>query len=729
MHGTLRVCIVQIENILFGRVGSIFNILQNGVHLEFQHGNRFLGRVYIDLAQKTIETTFVAPVNGNDACAIRTARGRKHFAGAYKNLEIDETKTNEHKKVVLWTGVHRVCVTYNARVIPAYDTSDQVCIPYFPLRQNNNVELFADAAGNPNLWQDISNSIMAAKRFIYIAGHSIDIKQRLVRDNLETPALGVQLMTKAQQGVNILIILWNSPALFLENGDNEMQRFFYGTPGVHTILARRKRGKAFFQRTSFTHHQKAIVMDCDPDSNGSCGLVAYLGGLDLTRGRYDNEDHSIFQSLHTVHGGDFMQSTIPGADAFSGAPRLPWHDVHAKICGPAAEDVLVNFQERWTQEAKYHRRAKKDMIEMLVSSNTQFVFPEQPPGNRWDVRVLRSIDSSSAYFSRSTSALHQSRRGFTQESTLHQAMICAIRGAQKFVYIEQQYFVSGWQDGNISAHNIIALELSSRICEHIKNGTPFHVYILLPLHPDGDPSSLVVQTILAMQRETISVITRQVAAMLKRSPQDSSSNTSNVSQDQITKYISVFALAKLEPRTMRTYEFIASPGTVESATQISRRFMIYVHSKMMIVDDKIIIIGSANVNDRSMHGSRDTEIAILASQLSKKGNTLTKKGAVRNFRLRLWEEHTGYDFSKCKPETDTCALQLQQIADDNWTRFRKVDFYSPWDSTGHLVRYPYNLVPHGVTGINGTTHFPDRPRSAKVLGTFPRKMLFTYMVA
>lgn len=39
--------------------------------------------------------------------------------------------------------------------------------------------------------------------------------------------------------------------------------------------------------------------------------------------------------------------------------------------------------------------------------------------------------------------------------------------------------------------------------------------------------------------------------------------------------------------------------------------MIYVHSKVMIVDDKYAIIGSANINDRSMRGHRDSEIACL----------------------------------------------------------------------------------------------------------------------
>lgn len=42
--------------------------------------------------------------------------------------------------------------------------------------------------------------------------------------------------------------------------------------------------------------------------------------------------------------------------------------------------------------------------------------------------------------------------------------------------------------------------------------------------------------------------------------------------------------------------------------------MVYVHAKGMIVDDEYVILGSANINQRSMAGSRDTEIAIGAHQ-------------------------------------------------------------------------------------------------------------------
>ncbi|KAJ2843520.1 hypothetical protein IWW36_005536, partial [Coemansia brasiliensis] len=38
--------------------------------------------------------------------------------------------------------------------------------------------------------------------------------------------------------------------------------------------------------------------------------------------------------------------------------------------------------------------------------------------------------------------------------------------------------------------------------------------------------------------------------------------------------------------------------------------LVYVHCKLMIVDDRYVIMGSANINDRSMCGNRDSEIAM-----------------------------------------------------------------------------------------------------------------------
>jgi phosphatidylserine/phosphatidylglycerophosphate/cardiolipin synthase-like enzyme len=41
--------------------------------------------------------------------------------------------------------------------------------------------------------------------------------------------------------------------------------------------------------------------------------------------------------------------------------------------------------------------------------------------------------------------------------------------------------------------------------------------------------------------------------------------------------------------------------------------MVYIHTKTMIVDDLYVILGSANINDRSLLGDRDSEVDVLIS--------------------------------------------------------------------------------------------------------------------
>ncbi len=39
--------------------------------------------------------------------------------------------------------------------------------------------------------------------------------------------------------------------------------------------------------------------------------------------------------------------------------------------------------------------------------------------------------------------------------------------------------------------------------------------------------------------------------------------------------------------------------------------IVYIHSKLLIIDDCVALIGSANINDRSLMGDRDSEIAVV----------------------------------------------------------------------------------------------------------------------
>jgi hypothetical protein len=74
--------------------------------------------------------------------------------------------------------------------------------------------------------------------------------------------------------------------------------------------------------------------------------------------------------------------------------------------------------------------------------------------------------------------------------------------------------------------------------------------------------------------------------------------------------------------------------------------MIYVHSKMMLVDDEYVIIGSANINERSMAADRDTELCIGAYQNG-------KSEYLKKFRLDLFIEHFGVESLKVNSKTLT----------------------------------------------------------------------------
>lgn len=74
---------------------------------------------------------------------------------------------------------------------------------------------------------------------------------------------------------------------------------------------------------------------------------------------------------------------------------------------------------------------------------------------------------------------------------------------------------------------------------------------------------------------------------------------------------------------VRTYCLIT-----ETKTPPVKRRQIYVHSKLMIVDDVWILVGSANLDKNGMKDSSEVNLAIKSKELAK------------NLRVKLWKEHT-----------------------------------------------------------------------------------------
>ena len=137
--------------------------------------------------------------------------------------------------------------------------------------------------------------------------------------------------------------------------------------------------------------------------------------------------------------------------------------------------------------------------------------------------------------------------------------------------------------------NKIVELLAERIIRAKKEGKKFRVVIVMPLLPGfegniADPASTVLRIQVHWQFQAINRSEKSLHSRLFKA---------GFARDEIDNYIFFFGL--------RT-------GAVLNSVPISE--IIYVHSKLMIVDDKRTIIGSANINDRSLLGNRDSEIAI-----------------------------------------------------------------------------------------------------------------------
>lgn len=269
--------------------------------------------------------------------------------------------------------------------------------------------------------------------------------------------------------------------------------------------------------------------------------------------------------------------------------------------------------------------------------------------------------------------------------------------------MENQYFLGsahGWLVQDAKCPHLIPIEITTRIINAIKVGEDFRVYIVVPLHPEGDPTSTAVQEILHWQHRTMEMMYRKIAKAIRKAKIDA----------HPTDYLSFFCLGKREspdevPDTLEQPD----PDSVAGKARESLRFMIYVHSKMAIFDDEYIIVGSANINERSMSGNRDSEMALGAfqPQFTKEefGNSEIE-GDIRTFRLSLWAEHCGTHMEEhLSPSSASCMTAMRGLGEANMQKYISQEAEH---NDSHLMTYPFNVNQDGrVEEREDCPKFPD----------------------
>ncbi|XP_058187542.1 phospholipase D beta 1-like [Rhododendron vialii] len=331
----------------------------------------------------------------------------------------------------------------------------------------------------------------------------------------------------------------------------------------------------------------------------------------------------------------------------------------------------------------------------------------------WHVQFFRSVDSNSVKgFPKdpkdATSRNLACGKNVLIDMSIHAAYVNAISAAQRFIYIENQYFLGSsynWnQHKKLGANNLIPMEIALKIANKIKAKERFSVYIVIPMWPEGDPTFFTTQRILFWQYNTM----QMMYGMIYKALEEEGLEKEYEPQD----YLNFFCLGNREAEDGEDTTLDAgnahAENTPQALTRKNRRFMIYVHSKGMIVDDEYVILGSANINQRSLEGTRDTEIAMGAYQPR---HTLASKGChphgqIYGYRMSLWEERIG-DLEECfkQPESIECVRRVRSLGELYWKQYVADEVT---EMKGHLLKYPLEVDQMGkVNPLPSCKEFPD----------------------
>ncbi|GCB82152.1 hypothetical protein scyTo_0021540, partial [Scyliorhinus torazame] len=241
----------------------------------------------------------------------------------------------------------------------------------------------------------------------------------------------------------------------------------------------------------------------------------------------------------------------------------------------------------------------------------------------------------------------------SSEHSIYNAYLHVIRDSQHFVYIENQFFITCSDESSI--YNQIGDVIVERILKAHRAKKRYRVYIVLPLLPgfQGDMSTGV--------------------------------------GDDWVNYISFCGL--------RTHAELNNSLVSE---------LIYIHSKMMIVDDRQVIIGSANINDRSLLGKRDSEMAVLVEDTEMEtsvmdGEEYQAGRFAHRLRLQCFKIHLGLHDDQMgdveDPVSDRCFQETwNAVATINSTIYDQVFKPLPSNSAPSLVELrEFVAVPGLVT--------------------------------
>jgi phosphatidylserine/phosphatidylglycerophosphate/cardiolipin synthase-like enzyme/outer membrane protein OmpA-like peptidoglycan-associated protein len=256
--------------------------------------------------------------------------------------------------------------------------------PMQPVRAGNAVLPLIDGLDTFKEMVRIIRTARSAGHYIYLLGWWLSNNFELVPGDPDSTILSL-FRNASTQGVQVRVMLWDQ---YGTQNSAEVDHINNWLSNGAAILDNRTLQTGFG-----SHHQKILIV------KGADGLTAFCGGIDINPDRIP-----------------------PPTGSTRGAPL---HDVHCRITGPAAYDVLRIFLDRW-QDHPGH--AVLDSSKGTLRGLSEQLPP--PAGNVY-VQIGRTYGNGVGH-----------RFAPNGEQTCRRMILKAIREARRFIYIEDQYLVS-----------------------------------------------------------------------------------------------------------------------------------------------------------------------------------------------------------------------------------------------------------------------------------------------
>ncbi len=405
-----------------------------------------------------------------------------------------------------------------------------------------------------------------AKQRILLAGWQFDSRVKLLRGKEgSNEPYPVELLAflcalcKAKPELDVYILAWDySPVFALEREWLQWAVFDLTTPSnLHFLFDDN-------HPPGGSHHQKIAVID---------DAVAFSGGIDLARARWDDRRHLCTNPLRQEEH----------------EPQKPYHDVMAYVTGEAARDIASLFAARW-------EAAGGEPIAPLA----------EPP--------LRNVEWEGAIpMAASRVGLCRTRGPCGSLEPCNEILTLyrrAVSEAERLIYIETQYFTA----------RPFMEALIERLADTRRG--PLDVVAMLPDGADTEKERLV--------------------------------------------------LGAAQERTLRSVEEAARAGgsrvrllTSAADGENPQCVATFIHSKVLIVDDRLACISSANLTNRSL--LLDTELGV-AWEAAEQEWELAR--SIARLRSELLGEHSGLGRNDELFRFDGLVDRLDELLAAGTTRLR-----------------------------------------------------------